>query len=178
MTILNCNYCNKQFLTYHKGKFCSRGCYSASRWATEHCKQCGVKTGMRRFCNLKCQRDYWNKNDYKLIKKKRHWERKFEILKKLGNRCIVCGESDYRVLDINHKDRTKKEKPKHKNKFSMSFSYNTTFRLKEWTKNIDNLELLCANCHRRHTWKQMGYYESDEEYCKIAEARINNLTLK
>ena len=81
---------------------------------------------------------------------KSFWLKKFELIERLGGKCVKCGETDFRVLDINHKDRTKKEIPKKRN-------YSWSFRLKEWEKNFKNLELLCANCHRRHTWGQMKY---------------------
>jgi thymidine kinase len=73
-----------------------------------------------------------------------------EIIKQLGGKCNKCGINDIRVLDINHLDPTKKTK--YKNKMQT-----TARRLKDWAKNIKHLELLCANCHRIHTWKQMKY---------------------
>ena len=69
---------------------------------------------------------------------------------KLGGKCVKCGINDIRVLDINHKDPTKKERPK-------DGKYNWTRRFKEWNKNIGNIELLCSNCHRIHTWKQRNF---------------------
>jgi hypothetical protein len=78
------------------------------------------------------------------------WKTKLEIIKKLGGKCRQCGETDFRVLDINHIDRIKKNIPPKR-------SYSWEFRIKDWLNNMDNLELLCANCHRRHTWKQMEY---------------------
>jgi len=77
-------------------------------------------------------------------------ERKNEIIKYLGGKCSKCGTKDIRVLEINHKDRSKKKRPP-------KLHYTMGNRLREWSKNIDNLELLCANCHRIHTWEQMGY---------------------
>jgi len=68
----------------------------------------------------------------------------------LGSKCVQCGEDDFRVLDINHKNREEKNIPKKRN-------YSWEFRVKDWLSNMNNLELLCANCHRKHTWAQMGY---------------------
>jgi 5-methylcytosine-specific restriction endonuclease McrA len=106
------------------------------------------------YCSVQCRRNYWNKNDYHLLKKKRIWVKKEELIKRLGGQCKKCGITDMRVLDINHIDRSKKIRPK-KGRYSWGH------RFKEWLKNIDNLELLCANCHRIHTWEQMNYGKSE-----------------
>lgn len=77
-------------------------------------------------------------------------ERKNEIIKLLGGKCVNCGNADARVLDIHHKDKTKKIRPP-------KLHYTMENRLKEWGNNIKNLELLCANCHRIHTWEERGH---------------------
>lgn len=92
-------------------------------------------------------------------------ERKNEIMNKLGGKCKDCGIVDFRVLEINHIDRTRKVRPK-------KLHYTMGNRLREWSNNLNNLELLCANCHRIHTWEQMGY-----AYVKIAEKRIGQTLL-
>jgi S-adenosylmethionine:tRNA-ribosyltransferase-isomerase (queuine synthetase) len=91
-----------------------------------------------------------NKNGYSLLTKKRVWARKIELIKRLGGKCVKCGITDIRVLDVNHKDPTKKERPKDR-------KYNWTRRFKEWNKNFSNIELLCSNCHRIHTWQQRNF---------------------
>lgn len=145
-----CAKCKKQFITYHKGKYCGYDCYWTARWGNKgKCKVCGKKARFR-YCSDKCVRDFWNKNDYHLRKKQRNWEQKMKIIEQLGGKCKNCGFSDHRALDINHLDRNKKEIPKHR-------SYTWQRRLKDWKKNIKTIELLCANCHRIHTWEQMGY---------------------
>jgi len=166
---VQCKECSKDFNTYHKGRFCTMECYQRNRWGTHSiCKQCGELSAGKKFCNKKCQRDFWNKNDYQLIKKKRIWQRKIEIILELGGKCVTCGLSDIRVLDINHIDRGKKKRPPKR-------EYNWARRLKEWKENIDNLELMCSNCHRIHTWEQMGYGEGlDETYFNIAKQRIGD----
>ena len=149
-----CLYCKKEFNLSkpdkkHKGRYCSIDCYLKNRFGTGKCKFCG-KSSKYAYCSDRCRKDYWNKNEYKLLKKKRLWERKLEIIKKLGGKCVKCSNSDIRCLDINHIDRNKKKRPKNK-------TYTWQYRLKEWSANMDNLELLCANCHRIHTYKQMKY---------------------
>ncbi len=151
-----CVLCKKEYQPWRKTqKFCSNKCYILSRWGKEYkCRFCGEETTGTRFCNPKCQHKFWNKNIYRLLSKKRYWLRKKEIIEKLGGKCVKCGATDYRILDINHIDRKLKRRPTNKKR-----TYTWTYRIKEWNRNIKNLELLCANCHRIHTWKQMGYGE-------------------
>ena len=107
-----CKKCKKKFITYHNCNYCSYICYWNSRFPTTgKCKNCGKKTKLR-YCSKKCIRDFWNRNDYWLIKKQKIWEKKLALLKELGGKCKKCGITDIRVLDINHIDRNKKEKPK------------------------------------------------------------------
>jgi hypothetical protein len=149
-----CKRCGKTFLSDPRRNaiYCSMNCYHKARWNfTGKCKTCGKPVESKAvYCCDQCRKDYWNKNDYQIFKKKRIWKRKTELIEKLGGKCVKCGISDIRVLDINHKDRNKKVRPK-------DGKYSWHRRFKEWDKNIKNLELLCANCHRIHTWNQMGY---------------------
>jgi hypothetical protein len=142
-----CELCGKKFETYRKSKYCSMECYQVSRWGGGKCKQCG-KPSTTRYCSDKCRNEFWNKNEYHLLKKKRYWNRKFEIIEKLGGKCSKCGNTDVRVLDLNHIDRRLKTRVKH---------YSWTKRLGQWENDKENLELLCANCHRINTWEQMNY---------------------
>lgn len=144
-----CVLCKKEYKPSRQSQlFCSRKCYLKNRWKkSENCLKCGKRCELR-FCSRKCQQSYWDTNGYKLNSKRRFWKRKEELIKKLGGKCVKCGISDIRVLDINHIDRKKKTKIKY---------YSWQKRLLQWEKDINGLELLCANCHRVHTWEQMGY---------------------
>jgi len=141
-----CIFCGKIFSSYRKSKFCSRECYLKFRWkGVGGCKFCGKPTKYL-FCSKKC---FW-KNEYYTKRKRKFWEKKIALIKELGGKCIKCGITDIRVLDINHKDKTKKERPP-------KLQYTWQRRLKEWEKNKKYLELLCANCHRKITWEQMKW---------------------
>lgn len=144
-----CERCKKEFITNHNTRFCSYICYWKTRWGEGECKVCGKKAEYR-YCSKECGKLFWNKNDYHLNKKARYWKQKIELLRELGNKCKNCGETDIRVLDINHKNRELKKRPK-------KLHYTWQRRLKEWKQNKENLEILCANCHRIHTWQQMGW---------------------
>lgn len=165
-----CKTCGKEFETYYKGIYCSDECYRLFRWRNNDgkCKLCG-KIAKFRYCSSECRRDFWNKNDYHLNRKYRMWERKMALIKELGGRCSSCEEDDFRLLEINHIDRSKKVQPKHR-------CYTMWNRLREWGNNKSNLQLLCANCHRRHTWEQMGYGNGlRRDYVELAKQRLSRL---
>lgn len=151
-----CEHCGNTFQIHAyrikngTGKFCGQACYLAHRWGKKQpCKNCG-KESEYRFCNEYCRQDYWNKNSFAIHKKPRNWEKKFALINELGGKCVICGETDYRVLDIDHIDPSTKLLERKK-------SGNWINRFKDWESNKGNLRLLCANCHRIHTWEQMGY---------------------
>jgi len=63
--------------------------------------------------------------------------------------CIECGESDPVVLDFHHRDRTQKA-------FTVA---HRAGRIGQATllKEIEKCDILCANCHRRHTSRNNDY---------------------
>ena len=146
-----CIYCGKEYSPHRVGenKYCSRDCYLKDRFGTGKCKNCG-KDSKNRYCSDKCRNDYWNKNGYRTHRKPWYWKEKFKIFEKLGNKCVICGESDYRLFDIDHIDKDKK-------KMFKNHQYTNSRRLKEWKENMDNLRILCVKCHRLRTWEQQGY---------------------
>ncbi len=66
--------------------------------------------------------------------------------------CEVCGESDTVVLEFDHIDRTTK-----------SFGVSQAVRLgRRWNlvlEEIKKCRIVCANCHKRITAKQFGWYK-------------------
>ena len=157
MTKCICQNCDKEFNAYpyqvKKGnaKYCSRECYLENRWKQNGmCNNCGKPTTTR-FCSKECQKYYWDNNSYRIYdKQNRYWKRKIKVLEHLGGKCVNCGNDDIRVLDINHKIPEQKAIAKHG-------GYSWSHRLKDWESNLDSLEILCANCHRIHTWDQRNY---------------------
>ena len=151
-----CKCCNKSFYVQksragrEKAIFCSTACYMKTRWNEGgKCKMCGSPCETR-FCSIDCQKAHWNKEGYRATKHRRYWERKLDLVKELGGCCVKCKIDDFRVLEIDHIDPSKKIRPKNR-------QYNWTRRFKDWEANKGNLRLLCANCHRLHTWKQRGF---------------------
>lgn len=100
----------------------------------------------------------------KELKQKRRTETRIKSMIYLSEHgCEECGERDPRKLEYDHKDPSVKT--------------HTISRLildgYSWTsptlrREIDKCRVLCANCHRKHTVEQQGYYAADELQRTIA----------
>jgi hypothetical protein len=154
-TTITCVGCGTQIemhsyrLRNGTGKYCGQACYLAHRWSRDKtCKNCGKACEIR-YCSPECQKSYWNKHGGAIHKHPKNWKRKIDLLRSLGGKCSICGFDDVRALDIDHVDPATKVKAK--------TGYSWGRRFKDWTANAGNLRILCANCHRLHTWEQRGY---------------------
>ncbi len=75
------------------------------------------------------------------------------ILKYLSDKaCVLCGESDIRVLEFDHLVPLKKE-------FTISQSVRLGRSWEETLKEIEKCRILCANCHKKHTATQFNWYK-------------------
>lgn len=68
----------------------------------------------------------------------------------LDKSCVHCKISDPRVLEFDHLKRHEKE-------HSISMLLRDAWSWEPVQKEIDKCRILCANCHRIHTAKQMGW---------------------
>lgn len=102
-----------------------------------------------------------------------HQERLIEHL--LANPCVDCGETDLRVLDFDHEDPAGKVAD-----VARLASMNIA-----WARiaaEIAMCSVRCANCHRRRTAEQLGYWRQGAEErrraarLQNAEARLITLT--
>lgn len=132
------------------------------------CKRCNIEkpeeefppNGNKRkssYCKI-CKREYDKEFYAKTIEKRRD---KKKINSKLirernskyirdhleNNCCIDCGEKDPIVLEFDHKGDKR-----------YNIADMTTFSLELLQEEIDKCEIRCANCHRRKTAKQFGWY--------------------
>lgn len=71
----------------------------------------------------------------------------------LDHPCVDCGESDPIVLDFDHVRGEKKE----------NVSKRVRVSLEAVILEIAKCEVRCANCHRRKTARQFGYYRASIE---------------
>ena len=69
--------------------------------------------------------------------------RKQQAIEYLGGKCLDCGNEDKRVLEFDHAKKRRSNGPTIASLFDGSWQ-----RLQ---KELDNCELVCANCHKtRH----------------------------
>lgn len=70
----------------------------------------------------------------------------------LDNPCVDCGETDLRVLDLDHRDRALKR----------DVVSRLVFRAPWETvaREIALCDVRCANCHRRRTAQQLGWWSA------------------
>ena len=106
------------------------------------CRQCSSLASKERYVNMKPE-DYarrkQNKKDVRI--------QLFEY--KRTQSCVDCGEDDPIVLDFDHRSQ--------KNK-TASVAQLTNYSWTKVLKEIEKCDVRCANCHRRRTAKQLGYY--------------------
>ena len=112
-----------------------------------------------RVCTRARSNQYYTENKEKCIKdtsERKKTNIKINQQKMLDyfkeNPCIGCGESDPIVLEFDHKDGVKKTKGVGK----MILENYSWARVEE---EIGKCDVRCANCHRRRTAKQQGWYK-------------------
>ena len=70
--------------------------------------------------------------------------------------CVVCGESDVRALEFDHIDPACKS-------FNISQSVKLGHRWERVVEEIKKCRILCANCYKKHTSSQYGWYKAFQE---------------
>lgn len=110
--------------------FCSMACFGISCRKEVSCVICGKKilSGLnRKTCSRKCSNIQRSGIQYKLNRPKDiiKYQKgiKLRLINIKGKKCERCGYDKYEILQIHHKDRNRKN------------------------NNIENLELICPNCH-------------------------------
>lgn len=110
------------------------------------CKACFAEYERDRYQNG--DRERKERNKASIINKRRDFI--WNIL--TAAQCKVCGLDDPLVLEFDHRDPETK-------------AYNITdmYNLAESTiqTEIDKCDILCANCHRRRTIEQFGFWRSE-----------------
>ncbi len=111
-----------------------------------------------RSCNKENQAKWWANN--KELHLKRVKSNEASLLKRkqdfvygffLENPCVNCGEEDPIVLEFDHlRDK----------KFNVSRLINGShYSLKTLIDEIDKCQILCANCHKRKTARDFGWWK-------------------
>lgn len=152
-------YADKSFL--YDTKRCG-GCKEIlpkSQFGKNRGREDGLQSQCKECCNAASTR--WRQNN---LEKSRGWtlearkkataenrERLLEYL--LSHPCVECGEADPIVLEFDHINPEEKEK-----------SISALVRSRKWEsvmQEIEKCQVLCANCHKRRTAKQFGWWKSD-----------------
>ena len=120
------------------------------------------KLGVQDWCK-ECRKVYYRKyyksrdrtkyKQWKLSHKIKRLIHVGEYLKE--HPCVDCNEGDPIVLEFDHRD------PKEKKGLISIMIYNSS--LQDLNKEIAKCDVVCANCHRRRTAVQLGYYKMLEE---------------
>ena len=78
-------------------------------------------------------------------------ERNFNYLREFLSKhpCTMCGVTDIEVLEFDHLDPKEKE-------YNISHLTGATYSLEKIQKEIKKCQVLCANCHRKKTFKERG----------------------
>jgi hypothetical protein len=71
-----------------------------------------------------------------------------------GKACEVCGETDIRVLEFDHLNPESKL-------FNISQAVRLGYSWDAVVIEISKCRILCANCHRKHTAAQFGWYKAE-----------------
>lgn len=117
------------------------------------CKICGKEKPLEEFAGAgtlngkkyfryKCIPCY---SKFKGVRKSSIRDQYYEIKK--GLKCAECGNSDYRVLEFDHIDRSTKE-------FCIGAGMKMGYSLDRIQKEIEKCQVLCANCHRIKTFEE------------------------
>jgi hypothetical protein len=121
-------------------------------------KKDGYNTICRVCSNLRSKKYYEDNVDHhkKVIAKRKKKILK-EVRKKIfqyykENPCVICGENDPIVLEFDHREKGTKIK-------EVSSLVGSGWGWETIKKEIEKCDVMCANCHRRKTAKDFGWYK-------------------
>ena len=145
-----CAICSKAIyrrpVEMKRGKvFCSQECYGKSCRREAPCVMCGQLIPGRKnskTCSRSCSNKYREGIKYKIGRPRDKavtaYLLKLRLLEKRSRKCERCGYDKVEILQIHHKDRNRNN------------------------NNLENLELVCPNCHyeehysqHKEKWEQM-----------------------
>ena len=108
-------------------------------------------------CHSLYRKQHYLQNKKKYIAKAHKWNKKqkeilgkylFDILSE--SKCIDCREKDIIVLDFDHVTNKR---------FGIAEMYRNCYSLKAVEDEIKKCVVRCANCHRRKTAREIGYWK-------------------
>lgn len=108
------------------------------------CIVCNLElTGKQtKFCSNKCKhKTQNNKHQNYIAQQKRGRDRKLELIKMFGSKCIVCGyNKNYSALCFHHQEPDKKD-------FQLDLRKLSNSKWEKILEEVNKCILLCHNCH-------------------------------
>lgn len=95
------------------------------------------------------------KDEEKRKEYQRKWQRNKDAINRekslimMGGKCVNCGNSDFRVLQIDHIIPIRRNKNK---EFSREGGTRIRQMIANGSRDMKDLQLLCANCHQIKTF--------------------------
>jgi len=86
---------------------------------------------------------------FKISAFKRYWTARKAVVDALGGKCIKCGFTDIRALEVHHKNGGGTHERK---TYGNGASVNDYRYYRGLLKHLTDLELLCSNCHSILNW--------------------------
>ena len=121
-------------------------------------KENGLLISYCKECNRDYQRNHYKNNRSNYHTKRKEWRAKFriEIREKVikyfeAHPCVDCGEKDFAVLEFDHVRGDKKG-----NIANLIANDTSWLAINE---EINKCDVRCANCHKRRSAKQFGWYK-------------------
>lgn len=118
-----------------------------------------------RECNRIYHKGHYQKHRLKYIAdaNKRQWQSRANALQYVmeyaKGGCSLCDERDFKCLEFDHLDPTTK-------KLAISKMVSGGYSTKTIFKELQKCRILCANCHKKHTANQFGWYTNLLPYFK------------
>lgn len=96
-------------------------------------------------------------DEYRIRARKRKARQYAALREKLiqylkGKSCVVCGEKDIRTLEFDHINPGSKA-------FGISRGITDGRKWSDIQAEINKCQILCANCHKKRTAEQFGWYK-------------------
>jgi hypothetical protein len=142
--------------------------------ATRVCSKCGIEKDIEQFplrnrfsqrrhsycmaCRSQMGKDWYERNkDYQKANARKHSTEYRDTIREylhnylLSHRCVSCGEADPVVLEFHHT---------HSKKMAISELVTRITSIERLEEELRKTQVLCANCHRRLTAKERGWFRS------------------
>jgi len=120
-------------------------------------KQKQLRTKICKVCHSEYRKQHYLQNKEKYVAKARKWNKiQGQTLKKFlfetlsESKCIDCGETDIVVLEFDHIG---------KKRLGLAEMYKNRYSLQKVKEEIAQCVVRCANCHRRKTAKESGFWK-------------------